>query len=484
MSGTAMIPESQRQRGPLRWSAGGGIIAVFRGLALSGPMLAGLLLLLVPLMAVFLTAVGAGVLIVGNGASRDHRLLTGLALLAAGLGIGRLFVPAALLALRRPANQIRRLAGEWSGVPIAVPYQPYQPYQPSPGPGDGRPRFRQRLMWLASDPASWRDLLWALVNACVGWVLAALPAILAGTGLIAFIYPAVGPRTSHAASAFSAKPGAPVGTVIPAPAFPGNDRAVLLLIGTAFVLAGVASAQWLLRAYFGLAGSMLAPTGQAELAQRVSHLAQTRSETLDGGAAEIRRIERDLHDGAQARLVAMGMTLGAAEELIESSPEAARALLAEARESSARALAELRALVRGIHPPVLADRGLADAVRALALDSGLNVEVTGALPGRPQAPVESAAYFAVSELLANVSKHASARQTWIDMRHERGLLRVDVIDDGHGGADPAQGSGLHGIERRLAAFDGILALNSPPGGPTVVTMEIPCALSSPKTYFC
>ena len=475
MSGTAMIPESQGRRGTLRWSAGGGIIGVFRGLALSGLMLAGLLLLLVPLVAVILTAVGAGVLIVGNGAVPDHRFLTGLALLAAGLGIGRFLVPAALLALRRLANQVRRLAGEWSGVPIAVPYLP------PPGPGDGRLLFRQRLMWLASDPATWRDMLWALVNACAGWVLAALPAILAGTGLIAFIYPAVRPPTSEAASTFTVKPGGPA---IPAPAFPGHDRTVLLLIGIAFVLAGVASAQWLLRAYFGLAGSMLAPTGQAELAQRVSHLAQTRSETLDGGAAEIRRIERDLHDGAQARLVAMGMTLGAAEELVESSPEAARALLAEARESSARALAELRALVRGIHPPVLADRGLADAVRALALDSGLNVEVAGALPGRPQAPVESAAYFAVSELLANVSKHASARQTWIDMRHERGLLRVDVIDDGHGGADPAQGSGLHGIERRLAAFDGILALNSPPGGPTVVTMEVPCALSSPKTSSC
>ena len=133
---------------------------------------------------------------------------------------------------------------------------------------------------------------------------------------------------------------------------------------------------------------------------------------------------------------------------------------------------------------MLADRGLADAVRALALDTGLNVDVVAGLPGRPQAPVESAAYFAVSELLANVSKHANARQTWVDLRHERGMLRVDVTDDGHGGADPAQGSGLHGIERRLAAFDGILALNSPPGGPTVVTMEIPCALSSPKTSSC
>jgi signal transduction histidine kinase len=306
-----------------------------------------------------------------------------------------------------------------------------------------------------------------LVNAVFGWVVAVLPAALAGLGLIAFIYPVVRP-----------------GAGVPPPAFPGNGRSTLLLIGVAFVLTGVASAQWLLRAYFGLAGSMLAPTGQAELALRVHHLAQTRSETIDSSATEIRRIERDLHDGAQARLVAVGMTLGAAEELIDTSPEAARALLAEAREASAKALAELRSLVRGIHPPVLADRGLADAVRALALDSGLNVDVVAALPGRPQAPVESAAYFAVSELLANVSKHAHARQTWIDMRHERGMLRLDVTDDGHGGADPSQGSGLHGIERRLAAFDGILALNSPPGGPTVVTMEIPCALSSPKTSSC
>ncbi len=453
MSDTAMIPDRQGERSPVRWSARGGIIAGCRGLALAGLMLAGLSLLLVPVTAVFLIAVGAGVVIVGNGAPRDHRIVLGVALLAAGLVVVRFLVPVALLALRRLANHTRRLAGDWSGVEIAVPYQP---------PASDRPKlsFRARLLWLVSDPATWRDLLWVTVNALVGWVIAALPAVLAGIGLVGFIYRAA------------------------RPAYPGNSRAALLAIGIAFVLAGVASAQWLLRAYFGLARSMLAPTGEAELALRVHHLAQTRSETLDSGAAEIRRIERDLHDGAQARLVAMGMTLGAAEALIDSNPAAARALLAEAREASAKALAELRALVRGVHPPVLADRGLADAVRALALDTGLNVDVVAGLPGRPQAPVESAAYFAVSELLANVSKHANARQTWIDLRHERGMLRVDVTDDGQGGADPGRGSGLHGIERRLAAFDGILALNSPPGGPTVVTMEIPCALSSPKTSSC
>jgi len=246
----------------------------------------------------------------------------------------------------------------------------------------------------------------------------------------------------------------------------------------------VLAAPLLLRAYGLLARSILAPAGQAELALRVRELTQTRTEALDTGAAEIRRIERDLHDGAQARLVAMGMTLDAAGQIIDSNPEAARALVFEARDASVKALAELRALVRGIHPPVLADRGLTDAIRALALDTPARISLASELTGRPPAPVESAAYFAVSELLANVSKHAEARQTWVDIRHTDEMLRIGVTDNGHGGAEPARGTGLRGIERRLAAFDGVLAISSPPGGPTAVTMEIPCALSSPKTSSC
>ena len=149
-----------------------------------------------------------------------------------------------------------------------------------------------------------------------------------------------------------------------------------------------------------------------------------------------------------------------------------------------KALAELRDLVRGIHPPVLADRGLADAIQALILDSPMRIHLASELEGRLAAPVESAAYFAVSELLANVSKHAEARQTWVDIRHTDGTLRIGVTDNGHGGADPSRGSGLRGIERRLAPFDGVLAVSSPPSGPTAVTMEIPCACSSPKTSSC
>ena len=264
------------------------------------------------------------------------------------------------------------------------------------------------------------------------------------------------------------------------PLFLGHPPLLLVAASSGLIAFGLAVAPWMLAAYGMLARWMLAPAGSAELVQRVRHLAETRSEAIDTGAAEMRRIERDLHDGAQARLVAMGMTLDAAGQLIDSNPAAARALLLEARDTSARALAELRNLVRGIHPPVLADRGLGDAVRALALDSPVRARLASDLPGRLAAPVESAAYFAVSELLANVSKHAGASQVWVNIRYADGMLRVGVTDDGRGGADPSRGTGLRGIERRVAAFDGVLAVHSPAGGPTAVTMEIPCALSSLK----
>jgi signal transduction histidine kinase len=214
-----------------------------------------------------------------------------------------------------------------------------------------------------------------------------------------------------------------------------------------------------------------------ELTRRAQRLAETRTAAVDGAAAELRRVERDLHDGAQARLVAVGMNLRAAEGVMRASPHAALALVAEARETSSRALTELRELVRGIYPPVLADRGLGDAVRALALDAPVRTSLDIDLRGRPAGPVESAAYFAVAEILANAVKHAGARTVEIRMRHSEGMLRIIVTDDGAGGADPALGTGLAGVERRLGAFDGILAVSSPPGGPTIVVVEVPCALS-------
>ena len=192
--------------------------------------------------------------------------------------------------------------------------------------------------------------------------------------------------------------------------------------------------------------------------------------------AELRRIERDLHDGAQARLVAVGMSLRAAEELMRSSPEAALALVAEARATSSRALDDLRDLVRGIYPPVLADRGLAEAVRALALDTPLTVDTDISLPGEPPMPVAAAVYFAIAEALTNAVRHSGADSVQIAVDHAGGMLRATVSDDGAGGADPSLGTGLAGVERRLATFDGILAVSSPAGGPTIVAIEVPCPL--------
>ena len=252
--------------------------------------------------------------------------------------------PLVLLCMRSLARLTRRLAGRWCAVPIA------DPYLPPPWADGGKRGPRRRYAWLLTDQATWRDLLWVTVDGCVGWILAVLPAVLLVLGVLAVIAP-----------------------------YASLQVRVLAIAGAAF---GLWAAPSLMRGYGFFARSMLAPTGQAELTLRVRHLDQTRTEALHTGAAEIRRIERDLHDGAQARLVAMGMTLDAAGQIIDTNPDAARALLWEARDSSVKALAELRALVRGIHPPVLADRGLADAIQALTLDTPLRIHLASDLDGR------------------------------------------------------------------------------------------------------
>ncbi|MEV8555627.1 histidine kinase [Streptomyces sp. NPDC051917] len=245
----------------------------------------------------------------------------------------------------------------------------------------------------------------------------------------------------------------------------GIQGAVLLALGL-----------WLLpRTVLADAGRLLGRGPDPALARRVQELTETRADAVSSAAAELRRIERDLHDGAQGRLVTIGMNLRVAEELIHSDPHEAAALVVEARVASAAALEELRGLIRGMHPPMLADRGLGEAVRALALDLPLPCETEIDLPGRLDAPLESACYFAVAEVVTNAVRHASAHGLQIRMARTDGLLRIEVVDDGVGGADPAGGTGLAGVERRLAAFDGILAVSSPPGGPTIVVMEVPCA---------
>jgi signal transduction histidine kinase len=445
----------------------GRLLALGYALALFGLLLTGAVLLLVVLAPAVLAALCLGQFLkyqLNHGLAfdgQDARDLLGLLL---GLACCRLVLPAALLATRRLAMLTRRLSARWCGVAIAAAYAP----KPVPARAGSRHLgYQQRMSWLLSDVSTWRDLLWLVVNIVAGWVLLLVPVTLVGVGVIAFLVPGsvIVPGMGGASR------------WVPPPAFPGNTPSVLLVIGVALVALGLGTAPVALRGYGGLARLVLAPSREADLARRVEQLAQTRRETLDTGAAELRRIERDLHDGAQARLVAMGLTLDAAGRLIDTDQAAARALLYEARDASARALAELRDLVRGIHPPVLADRGLADAIRALALDSPLRVQVTGPLDGRLPAPVESAGYFAVSELLANVAKHSGAGAAEVDLRHSSGSLRVTVSDDGAGGADPSRGTGLQGVARRVAAFDGVLVVSSPAGGPTVINLEVPCKLS-------
>jgi signal transduction histidine kinase len=209
--------------------------------------------------------------------------------------------------------------------------------------------------------------------------------------------------------------------------------------------------------------------------ERIAVLEETRAGAVDLQESELRRIERDLHDGAQARLVALGMSLGMAEQKLASDPAAAQALLAEARQGTHEALEELRSLARGIHPPVLADRGLEAAISALADRTPLKVDVSVHLPQRPPAAVETAAYFVAAEALANAGKHAQADRVAIQVAYGAGWLVVEVADDGHGGAD-AGGSGLRGLARRVEALDGHLQVLSPTGGPTTIRAVIPCVL--------
>ncbi|WP_422339599.1 histidine kinase, partial [Trebonia sp.] len=374
-----MAAGAREATGPrLRPGFPGRLLALGHALALFGLLLAGAVLLALLAAPVILAALGLGQFLkyqLNHGLAFDGQDARDLFALLLGLACCRLVLPAALLATRRLAMLTRRLSARWCGVAIAAAYAP----KPVPATAGSRHLgYQQRMSWLLNDVSTWRDTAWLVVNLVVGWVLLLAPVMMVGFGVITFLVPgSAAVPGMHGVSRWATPP-----------AFPGNTPTVLLAIGVALVALGVATGPVALRGYGGLARLVLTPSREAELALRVEQLAQTRRETLDTGAAELRRIERDLHDGAQARLVAMGLTLDAAGRLIDTDPAAARALLYEARDASARALAELRDLVRGIHPPVLADRGLADAIRALALDSPLRVQVTGPLDGRLPAPVE------------------------------------------------------------------------------------------------
>ena len=412
--------------------------------------------------------------------------LVSIALLPVGIGV--FLAPEALLGVRGMARRARRLAWDWHGVEIAEPYRPRLAEDTK-----GLIGHLQRCRWLLTDPATWRDLRWLIVNVPVGLVLGLLPTALVVTG-IQFVVtaPWIIPSAPH---------------TLPFILLP-------LLFGLALL---AADARLGLGARIGranalLSAALLAPSSQA-LAARVERLTESRAQVIDSSAAELRRIERDLHDGAQARLAALGMSIGLAEQLVHDRPDEAVQLLAEARATSDQALADLRTLVRGILPPVLVERGLEGAVRALSVSMPVPVDVHFDLPTPLPAPQESALYFAIAEALGNVVKHSQANHARVTARHAgtgadhdndrdndhhrsnsnpgggRGGNRVgrpgdghvgsrvvvEIGDDGVGGADRERGSGLAGVATRLAAFDGVVVVDSPVGGPTLITLELPCA---------
>lgn len=339
------------------------------------------------------------------------------AVVVVGIGV----LPETVLLIRRIAGAKRRQVAMWTGREIPEVYVPITG------------RLRRSLRAATRDPSTYADLRWMAAHYVYGLM-----------GLLAV-------------------PLWPVGLLVD-----------VLLLRRPVVLPLIVRLADLETRW---SEALLKPSRRARLAERVEELAATRADAIAAHGAELRRIERDLHDGTQARLVSLSIRLGLAKRAYDRDPETARRLLADAQDQVDEALTELRHVVRGIHPPILTDRGLAGAVRALAASSGLEVtvHVAGLDEGsRAPAAVESAAYFVVAEALTNAAKHSGADHAEVRLARTPGVLAVRVSDGGRGGADTSGGTGLLGMHRRVAALDGSFTVTSPPGGPTVIDVELPC----------
>ncbi|MFD9396265.1 histidine kinase [Streptomyces sp. NPDC060000] len=350
-------------------------------------------------------------------------------------------LPETVLLIRRIAGAKRQLTASWTGREIPAAYRPVT------GP------LRERLRTALRDPGTLTDTRWLVAHYAYGWL----------TVLMLPLWPA-GLLVDGVWSGLL-----------------GRKALVLPLI----VRLADLEAGW--------SAALLRPSPEALLARRVEQLTATRADAVAAHGAELRRIERDLHDGAQARLVALSMRIGLAQRAYGADPEAARKLLTDAQEQAEEALTELRHVVRAIHPPILTDRGLAGAVRALAARygsprptgaesgagdwGGLRVTArTDRFPDEPRAPaaVEAAAYFVIAEALTNAAKYSGSDRAEVVLARSRTGLSVRVRDEGCGGVDESAGSGLLGMRRRVAALDGTLRVTSPVGGPTAIEVELPC----------
>ena len=342
--------------------------------------------------------------------------------------------------------------------------------EPRPAP-DGK--WWQRVVAMATDLQTWREIAYLTLLAPLG-LAGCIVVVAAWTGTaVLVLLPLYNPFLANGArigrhGLLNGLPFTMVVDTVP-------ETVLMGAVGIGLALA----APWIARAVAGaesrLAAGLLGPSERAALSTRVDELRARREQLVEVVEAERRRIERDLHDGAQQRLVALAMNLGMAKDKFDKDPAAARLLLDDAHADAKQAMVELRNLARGIHPAVLSDRGLDAALSSLAGRAPVPVNVEVWVPERPPANIETTAYFVVAEALTNIAKHAGASHAAVTVARQNGHLKVEVTDDGIGGADAARGTGLSGLVDRVTAVDGTVRLSSPVGGPTILTVELPCA---------
>ena len=374
-------------------------------------------------------------------------IVVGAVSLACVVGVGVVLAPTALRVVRAVAERERARLSRWGPEIIG----------PGPVPAGLRAALR--------DSAVRRELGWVAVHATYGSAI----------GLIGLTLPVYAAESLTFPLWFwllRPEAGGPGVVFWPINGLADALAVGLMGVGWLAIVIGLGPGMAQLQAWPGR--RLLAPPAGTDLSLRVAQLTATRAAALDAHAAELRRIERSLHDGTQNRLVAVNVLLGAARRALARDPATAGDVLERAQDAAEQALAELRTVVRGILPPVLADRGLVGALTGLAGNCGVPCRVDVDLPGRCAASVEATAYFVVAEALTNVAKHSGAASATVTVRRERDRLLLRVDDYGHGGANEGHGSGLTGIRQRVEAHDGRLTFTSPPSGPTTLTVELPC----------
>ncbi|MER7127404.1 sensor histidine kinase [Streptosporangium saharense] len=372
------------------------------------------------------------------------------ALTLAVLWVGAPLLALTMVAARGAAMLERRLVRLAFGVRIPDPYRPGM---------RGNPLLR--CGGALADPATWKDLLYLALLPVVGLVEFVVSAILWAVTLALLVAPPL---------VLSGRAGVRIVGDLTVDGPAGALMCVPLALGVLVV--ALYATRGMARLHGLLAVALLGSKGPSVAG--APRLSASRARGADAAEAERRRIERDLHDGAQQRLLSVAMDLGRAQVKLDSDPETARRLLAQAHEGAKAAIAELRDLARGIHPAILSDRGLDEALSALAARAPVRVAVSVKIAERPPAAVESTAYFVVAEALTNMVKHSGATEASVRVGLREGKVVVEVRDNGSGGAFARPGGGLAGLADRAATVDGVLGVDSPPGGPTVIRAELPC----------